>query len=148
MPSPPAEDRTSPPIAQRPLELILARNLLTNLSTPGFLLDNAATVVFYNEAAAGVLGRSFEDTGKMSADEWSKTFGPLAPNGTPLEIDRINLTDAIRAGRPAHGEFRIRSAGGTEVPIEASAVPIVAAPHGSSGAMVLFWPLEADDPNR
>ena len=47
------------PQTQKPLELILARNLLTSLSTPAFLLDDEATVVFYNEAAAALLGRSF-----------------------------------------------------------------------------------------
>ena len=36
---------------QRPLELILARNLLASLSTPALLTDAEGTVVFYNEAA-------------------------------------------------------------------------------------------------
>ena len=51
----------SSPRSQKPLELILARNLLTSISTPAFLLDADAAVVFYNEAAAAVLGRSFGD---------------------------------------------------------------------------------------
>ena len=50
-------------------------------------------------------------------------------------------TQAIREGRPAHGSFTIRAANGERVSIEASAFPIVASEHGSSGAMILFWPL-------
>ena len=46
----------SSPRSQKPLELILARNLLTSISTPAFLLDADAAVVFYNEAAAALLG--------------------------------------------------------------------------------------------
>ena len=42
--------------AQKPLELILARNLLTSLSTPAFLVDENAALVFYNEAAGALLG--------------------------------------------------------------------------------------------
>ncbi len=40
----------------RPLELILARNLLASLSTPAFLVDEDGVVVFYNDAAAALLG--------------------------------------------------------------------------------------------
>ncbi len=129
------------PRSQRPLELILARNLLTSISTPAFLLDGDAAVVFYNEAAAALLGRSFEDAGRMSADQWTEAFGPLDKEGTPIEVDELATTDAIRAGRPAHGSFTIRAANGKRVSIEASAFPIVASEHGSSGAMILFWPL-------
>ena len=140
---PQAADRSAS-AGQRPLELILARNLLTSLSTPGFLVDAAASVVFYNEAAAALLGRSFEDAGKMSAEEWTSTFGPLDDEGKPIDVDRLAITEAIRAGRPSHGEFRIRGASGAQAPIEASAVPIVASAQGSSGAMIFFWPLAQD----
>ena len=125
--------------AQKPLELILARNLLTSISTPGFLVDGEATMVFYNEAAAALLGRSFEESGQMTADEWTAAFGPFSDGGAPLDVDTIALTEAIRQGRPAHGNFRIRTARNTEESIEAAAFPI-ATEEGSSGAMIMFWP--------
>jgi PAS domain-containing protein len=135
------------PTSQKPLELILARNLLTSISTPGFLVDHEAAIVFYNEAAAALLGRSFEDAGRMSAEEWTATFGPLGSDGRPVPVDALTITEAIRAGRPAHGDFRIRTADGPAA-IEASAFPIVASEEGSSGAMILFWPLEDGDEPR
>ena len=131
----------SAPRPQKPLELILARNLLTSLSTPAFLLDSDAAVVFYNEAAAALLGRSFEDAGRMEADQWTRAFGPFEQDGSPVEVDTLATTDAIRAGRPAHARFVIRTGSGDTQPIEASAFPIVASDQGSSGAMILFWPL-------
>ena len=79
--------RMATPQSQKPLELILARNLLTSISTPAFLVDGDATVVFYNEAAAALLGRSFEDVGRMSAEEWTQTFGPFDREGEPIEVD-------------------------------------------------------------
>jgi PAS domain-containing protein len=129
------------PQPQKPLELILARNLLTSISTPGFLLDNKASVVFYNEAAAALLGRSFEDAGPMTAEQWTHSFGPFGSDGNPVDVDALATTEAIRAGRPAHATFTIRTAGGGTEAIEASAFPIVASEHGTSGAMVLFWRL-------
>lgn len=139
-----AQAEIAAPAGQRPLELILARNLLTRLSTPGFLIDSSTAVVFYNEAAAALLGRSFEDVGRMEPEEWTSSFGPLDADGKPMEVDTLAITESIRAGRPSHGRFRIRSASGELAHIEASAFPIVASPEGSSGAMILFWPLGED----
>jgi PAS domain-containing protein len=132
------------PQTQKPLELILARNLLTSLSTPAFLVDPEATIVFYNEAAAALLGRSFEEAGQMTAEEWTKAFGPFDRDGAPMEVDTLATTEAIRAGRPAHATFTIRAANGVPTTIESSAFPIVASEEGSSGAMILFWPLNGD----
>ena len=129
------------PRPQKPLELILARNLLTSISTPGFLLDSDAAVVFYNEAAAALLGRSFEEAGRMEADQWTRAFGPFDVDGSPVEVDALKTTEAIRSGRPAHATFTIMVSGGDKRKIEASAFPIVASDQGSSGAMILFWPL-------
>ena len=42
-------------MAQKPLELILARNFLTSLSTPAFLVDESGALIFYNEAAGALL---------------------------------------------------------------------------------------------
>lgn len=133
--------------AQRPLELILARNLLTSLSTPGFLVDEDAALVFYNEAAAALLGRSFEDAGQMSAEEWTAAFGPIASGGEAMSVDELSLTEAIRQGRPAHGDFTIRTAKEGGRRIEAAAFPIVASPEGSSGAMIMFWPVGSANGN-
>ncbi len=126
--------------SQKPLELILARNLLTSISTPSFLVDGAGTMVFYNEAAAALLGRSFEEAGQMTADEWLTTFGPLTREGNPIELDEISLTQAIQEGQPAHGTFCIRTARQDQETIEAAAFPLVASENGSSGAMIMFWP--------
>lgn len=126
--------------AQKPLELILARNLLTSISTPAFLVDENAALVFYNEAAGALLGRSFEDAGRLSPEEWTSTYGPFDSSGKPLELDELPTTRAVRDGRAAHAVFTIRTVNGGEREIESSAFPIVASEEGSSGAMIFFWP--------
>ena len=55
-------------MSQKPLELILARNLLTSLSTPAFLVDESGALIFYNEAAGAMLGISFEEQGRLPAE--------------------------------------------------------------------------------
>jgi PAS domain-containing protein len=132
-----ATDRT-----QKPLELILARNLLTSLSTPAFLVDAGGRLLFYNEAAGAMLGRSFEETGQLNAADWTALFGPLSDERDPIPVDELPTTAALRDGRPAHGRFCIRSVEGREYTIEASAFPLVGAGAEESGAMILWWPRE------
>ncbi len=133
--------------SQKPLELILARNLLTSISTPAFLLDENSHLVFYNESAGALLGISFEETGRMDPQEWTGSFGPFDADGNPITVEELDITRALIAGRPAHSKFRIRSAKGTEHGIEAAAFPIIASEAGSSGAMIFFWPLEGNGAN-
>ena len=129
---------------QKPLELILARNLLSSISTPAFLVGREGTLLFYNEAAGALIGRRFEETGTMTAAEWTTAFGPFDENGDSIPYDEHNLTKSLREGRPAHGNFRIGVASGIHQEIAASAIPIVG-PDGSSGAIVIFWPLSPDE---
>jgi PAS domain-containing protein len=125
-------------MAQKPLELILARNFLTSLSTPAFLVDESGALIFYNEAAGALLGISFEEQGHMSADEWSHAVGPFNRGGDPIPIEELPTTQALRGGRPAHGRFAVRSVTGEQYEIESTALPIVAE-GGQEGAMIFFW---------
>jgi PAS domain-containing protein len=126
----------------RPLQLILARNLLSSISTPAFLVDADGNVLFFNEAAGLLLGRRYEETGKMLAGEWSSAFGPFDEDGAAIPFDDLPLTAALRGNRPAHAGFRIRSANGVDHEIEASALPIIG-DQSFHGAMVVFWPVDA-----
>lgn len=123
---------------QRPLELILARNLLSTLSTPAFLVNQPGDIVFFNDAAAVLLGRRFEETGAMSAQDWLEAFGPLDATGDPIPIEEQPLTGALRRNHAGHSRHRIRSLTGAEHEVEVSGVPVIGA-DGFMGAMVFFW---------
>lgn len=126
--------------AQKPLELILARNLLSSISTPAFLVSGDGQLLFYNEAAGALLGRSFEETGTMAPEDWIALFGPFDEHDEPIRYDLIPATVALRDNRPYHGNFRICGADGRHREIAASAIPIVGT-EGSAGAIVIFWPV-------
>ncbi len=133
-----------PPPTQQPLELILARNLLTTLSTPAFLLGQSGELLFYNEGAGALLGVSFEESGRMMPEQWISTFGPYDANGQPVDFEQLSLTAAIRDRRPGHSAFRVRTRNGSFQDIAASALPIISTEHGPTGAIVVFWPLDED----
>ena len=133
-------------MSQKPLELILARNLMSALSTPAFLVDEGGVLVFYNEAAGILLGKRFEELGTVGAEEWGSLFGPFDAGGEPIPYDELPLVTAVRSGRPAHAALTIRSADGAEHSVEASAFPILTA-HGSRGAIAVFWPMQSANGN-
>jgi PAS domain-containing protein len=126
-------------MAQKPIELILARNFLTSLSTPAFLVDVGGALIFYNEAAGAMLGISFEESARTPAEEWSQAIGPFDADGRPIPIEELHTTKALRRGRPAHGTFTMRSVKGDAFEIESTALPIVAE-GGQEGAMIFVWP--------
>ena len=128
----------APHMQQRPLELILARNFLSSLSTPAMLVNRPGDVIFFNEAAGAMLGQRFEETGALSATEWTRTFGPFDENGEPIPIEDQPLTRALRQNRAGHAEHRIRSAEGGYHDIEVSGLPIIGT-DGFQGAMIVFW---------
>jgi PAS domain-containing protein len=126
---------------QRPIELILARNFLSSISTPAFLVDGGGEIVFYNESAGRLLGQRFEEAGSMPAEDWTARFGPLGTDGQPIPYENLPLTVALRKNCPSHATMTIRSLDGAERHIEASAMPIVGT-GGFQGALVIFWPTE------
>ena len=125
---------------QKPLELIHARNLLSIISTPAFLVEGDGTLVFYNEAAGALVGKRFEEAGKMSPESWRQAFGPVDADGRPIDFEELPLTRALREGCPAHDRFRLRAADGAQHDIEISAIPLMGF-GGFQGALAIFWPL-------
>lgn len=128
-------------VAQRPLELILARNLLTNISTPAFLVDNRGGLVFYNEAAESLLGMPFQQARNMDPEEWRARFGPFDSARVRIPFAEEPTTIALREGRPVHAPLYIRSADGEIQHIEVSAFPL-ATNEEATGVIGIFWRTE------
>ena len=127
------------PAAQRPIELIQARSLIASLSTAAFLVDEDGNLLFYNEAAEGLLGLSFAEAGEMAPEEWGGRFRPRQPGGRELAVKELPLTIALREGLPGHARMEITGADGDDRQIAVSAIPIRGR-SGQHGAFAIFWP--------
>ena len=126
-------------MSQKPIELILMRQLASSLAMPIFLVDVDGTLAFYNEPAERVLGMRFEETGEMPASEWSSVWAPSEDDGRALGPERLPLLIALAERRPAHGDFWIAGTDGVRRRIEATAFPLIRPPDHVLGAAVLFW---------
>jgi len=126
--------------AQHPLELILARNLVENVSIPAFVLDPDGVLAFFNESAAAVIGSRFEEIGPLGLDEWRFELSHEGRGGqTPWNSESIPA--ALHQGRPAHERFHLRCRDDARVEVEASILPL-AGPQGICGGLLAFWPVE------
>jgi PAS domain-containing protein len=138
-----ATAETQGPVAEQPLELILARNLVSIVSLAALLVDVEGRIVFFNAAAAEIVGSPFEEIGTLTRDEWNARYGPFDERGVPLVADELPLTVAVREGRPAYARFRVRGERGL-MEVEAGALPLLG-PAGYHGAMIFFW-VAGEDP--
>ena len=121
----------------QPIEQILARNLIATLSLPAFLVDSDGEVVFFNESASKLIGKRFEESGRLSREQW-KHIGPFDADGTPLSDEGLPLNVALRQRRPGFGRFHICTDDGVLIEVDVTALPL--SDHRElHGAMVVFW---------
>jgi len=121
------------------IEIILSRQLADCLSTPVFLTDPKGVMLFYNEPAEELLGKRFEETGKMPVEEWSTIFKPVDKNGLPIPTEELPLVKTLTHHYPAHGEFWIESLKGVTTKISVTAYPVIGRPDRFLGAVAIFW---------
>jgi len=124
---------------QKPIELILMRQLASSLAMPIFLVDADGALAFYNEPAERVLGVRFEETGEMPAAEWSTLWDPTDLAGRPLAPEQVPLMIAVTKRKPVHVELWIRGLDGARRHIEATALPLMRLTDQVVGAVVIFW---------
>jgi PAS domain-containing protein len=127
--------------AARPksLILILARDLASRLATPTFIVDAEGTLVFFNEAAEGVLGRTFAEAGEMKKEEWATEFSPVDDKGEPIPLEALPLGIALVERRAAYRPFKISAGDGVERSLEVAALPLYAHAGDLEGAVAVFW---------
>jgi PAS domain-containing protein len=129
-------------MAQHGIETILMRRLAEQLTMPIMLVDSRGDLAFFNEAAAAVLGRRFEETGAIVRGEWSTIFQPANLDGSPIKREELPLYIATEQRRPSHRGGWVRGLDGVSRRFEGSAFPLIGQGNRLLGAVGMFW-----DPN-
>jgi len=123
----------------KPIQVILARQLASSLAMPILIVDTEGTLIFYNEPAEVILDQRFDETGEMSADEWTGLFAvadearnPIAKEDRPMmmalsERKPISRTVWMRCG---HREWR---------QVNITAFPLIGEGGQFLGAKMIFW---------
>jgi PAS domain-containing protein len=123
---------------QRHIALILARDLASNVASAMLLVDADGDLVFFNEAAEGILGRPYAEA-QMSRAELAKTFKPVDDDGEPIPLEKLPLAEAFRSGKPSLGQLRIEAVDGRTCDLAVAALPLYAQADQLVGGLAVFW---------
>jgi PAS domain-containing protein len=127
-------------VRHKHLVLILAREFVSNLATPTAITDEAGDLVYFNEAAQEVFGRSFAEVGEMTYGEWTVRFSPRTiEDDEPLSLDQRPTGIALRERRAAHERLRITSLDGVAREVAVTAFPLFAHTDELVGTVTIFW---------
>jgi PAS domain-containing protein len=121
------------------LPLILARELAANLATPMFIIDASGVLVFYNEAAELLIGRSFGELGEVAATDFGAVLQLTEPDGTPLRRRDTPAGVAFFERRPSHRALVATGYDGVRRTVDVTAYPLFGTTHEMHGVVTVFW---------
>ena len=130
---------TKPGFPDTPIELILARQVASYLTLPIILTDADGDLVFYNEPAEELLGRTFDNTVPLPLSERMQALELRDEEGTPLPFEDVPLVRALQHGRPDYQRLIMRGLDDVDRPVEATAFPLMRADGTLIGAVAIFW---------
>jgi len=128
---------------QPDLVLIVARSFATKLATPTLITDVRGDLVYFNDAAGELIGRSYLDIGQLPVSRWQELFEPRTLDKQPLTPQETPSGIALLERRPVHDAFAFRALDGSEHEITVTAFPLFSHPDEVVGVMSMFWELQA-----
>jgi PAS domain-containing protein len=132
-------DSLGTPGSPKSLPLILARELASNLATPMFLMDPGGMLVFYNDAAAMLLGKPFAELGEIPSGEFGTALQLATPDGEPVRRRDSPSGIAYYERRPAHMTLLATAFDGVRREYEATAYPLLGGNGEMHGVVAVFW---------
>ena len=127
------------PGTPKSLPLILARELAANLATPMFLMDAGGMLVFYNDAAALLLGKPFAALGEIPSGEFGASLQLSTPEGELLLRRESPSGVAYFQRRPSHQTVMATAYDGIRRNYEVTAYPLLGATGEMHGVLAVFW---------
>jgi PAS domain S-box-containing protein len=124
---------------QKSLVLILAREFASQLAMPTFIVDGEGSLVYYNEAAETIIGRSFAEMGELPAAELARTIDIANLDGEVLDVRDRAIGIALFEHRPTHARRRLRSMDGEWHTVDVTAFPLMTGPDEIGGVVAIFW---------
>jgi PAS domain-containing protein len=133
-------------MVQRPVELILARQLASFLAVPCLLVDASGDTLYFNEPAELIFARRFDEIEALGFEERTRVLAPRRADGSPLSPDELPGIVAMRDRRPTHATLSIHGFDGVLRPVEATAIPLESAGGHVLGVLVVLWSSQEPSP--
>jgi PAS domain-containing protein len=121
------------------IQIILARQLASCVAAPILLVDAEGTLVYYNESAEGIFNRRFDETGEMSADEWTTLIAARDDERNAIRPEDRPMMKAIAQRQPVSQTISLRRPDGEWRHVHVTAFPLIGERDTLFGAMTIFW---------
>ena len=131
------------PHQQQPVEMILLRQLASYLALPMWMMDDTGNLIYYNEAAEGLLGIRFDDVGPITSENLVGAWHVTQLDGSALPEYDFPVVTALGKRKPAHRAIRFQGRDGVWRAVEVTALPIEGQGERFLGVLATFW--EVDD---
>ena len=125
--------------APKPIQIILARQLASSLSMPILIVDTKGTLIFYNESAEAILDQRFQETGEISADEWSGRFALADEARNPIAQEDRPTMMALSERKPFSRTVWMRCGHREWLHVSITAFPLIDEAGQFLGAQMIFW---------
>ena len=123
----------------KPIQIILARQLASSLSTPILIVDTEGTLVFYNDAAETILDQRFDETGEVPADEWTGRFAVADEARNPIAQEDRPMMMALSERQPVSRTLWMRCGHREWRHMNITAFPLIGDGGQFLGAQMIFW---------
>jgi len=123
----------------KPIQIILARQLASSLSTPILIVDTEGTLVFYNDAAETILDQRFDETGEVPADEWTGRFAVADEARNPIAQEDRPMMMALSERKPVSRTLWMRCGHREWRHMNITAFPLIGDGGQFLGAQMIFW---------
>ena len=130
--------------AHKSLPLILAREFASNIATPVTVMDEQGRLVFFNEPAERLLGRTQAEVGELAPHDWWQIFRVERLDGGEVRLDDMPVGIAHRQRCPAHDTLAFTTPTGDRHEIEVTAFPLLGRDEGYFGVVAVFWELRGE----
>jgi PAS domain-containing protein len=131
-------------LAQSNVEIVLLNQLASCLAIPMLVLGPKGELLYFNESAEPILARRFDETGRMSIDEWMPLIPTSSEDGVPFKDEDRPLVSALQRRQPANVKLYLQGSDGRYRHITGMAAPLVDLAGGLVGALGLFWEVDRE----
>src|SRR5438045_6731222 len=104
-----------------------------------FLLDAGGMLVYFNDAAALFLGKTFAEVGEIPSGEFGSSLQLSTIDGEPIRRRDSPSGIAYFQHRPAHQTVMATAYNGIRRVYDATAYPLLGADGAMHGVVAVFW---------
>lgn len=106
---------------------------------PILIVDTGGTLIFFNEPAEVILDQRFEETGELSADEWTGRFALTDEERNPIAQADRPMMMALSERKPISRTVWMRSGNKEWRHVNITAFPLIGEGAQFLGAQMIFW---------